>query len=155
MQVDIIGADEMAAAFAKAPSETNAILKDVVGKTAFLVERKAKGYTPIRFGALRGSIHTEGPYLTTNNVEAKVGTNLNYAIHQEYGTGIYGKNHAAIRPKTKKMLAWRQNGKWVFARKVRGTPGKFYMKKAREEGMSFLDPALRDASNKIFEILTK
>lgn len=155
--VDVIGAKEMADAFKKAPKEVSGILKGALGKTAALVERKAKNYAPINYGALRGSIHTEGPYVTSLNVEAKVGTNLEYAQYQEYGTGVHGPNHAPIRPKRARVLAWgKGSGKPLyFARRVQGTKPKYFMKKSREESIPLLDIALKDASNKIFEVLIK
>ena len=156
--VDVIGAKEMADAFTKAPKEVGGILKGALGKTAALVERKAKNYAPINYGALRGSIHTEGPYVTNLNVEAKVGTNLEYAQYQEYGTGVFGPNHAPIRPKRARVLAWGKGsgGKPLyFARRVQGVKPKYYMKKSREEAIPLLDIALKDASNQIFEVLLK
>lgn len=154
LTVDVIGAKEMKRAFAAAPKVVGNELKDALAKTAYIVEGRAKSYAPIQYGFLRGSIHTEGPYVTANNVEAKVGTNIKYALYQEKGTGIYA-GRGMIRPRRAKILAWKQNGKWVFARAVRGVRGKWYMKRARNEAMPFLSLHLKAAMAKITHHLAK
>lgn len=48
------------------------------------------------------------------------------------GTGIYGPKRRYIVPVTKSVLAWRQGGVWVFARRVRGIkPNSFAADAAR------------------------
>jgi phage gpG-like protein len=102
LTTEVIGAKEMSEAFSKAPQVVSKNLQDAIAKTAFSVEGKAKSYAPIQYGNLRGSIHTEGPTVLTNNVEAIVGTNIQYALFQERGTGVYA-GKGPIRPKTKKF----------------------------------------------------
>lgn len=155
LRIEVIGAKELSDAFRKAPQQVTSILKNAVGKTADLVERKAKNYAPIHYGPLRGSIHTEGPTVSTTNIVATVGTNLEYAPYQEYGTGIYGPKKAPIKPVNKKVLAWKKNGQWIIARSVKGTPGKFYMKRAREDGKAYIESVLKDVSSKIMAFLLK
>jgi HK97 gp10 family phage protein len=57
-------------------------LSELVRKTAFAIEAKAKELAPVDTGLLRGSITTEikGP------LKATVGTNVSYAEYQEFGT---------------------------------------------------------------------
>lgn len=72
---------------------------------AQIVRGKAIGNAPYKTGTLRRSIITD-----VNPNRAKIGTNLDYARIQEFG--------GTIRPKKKKMLAFKIGGKWVFAKKV-------------------------------------
>ena len=154
LTTDVIGADELKAAFLKAPEVVARNLKDAVGKTAFSVEGKAKSYAPIQYGNLRGSIHTEGPTVLSTNVEAAVGTNVKYALWQEKGTGIYA-GKGPITPKSKKFLAWKQNGKWIFARQVKGIKPKLFFKKARTEALPLLEANLKAAMANITTFLAK
>lgn len=56
-----------------------------VHKAGLLVEGAAKPLAPIDTGALRGSIHTT-TRPTGDGATASVGTNVEYAAHQEFGT---------------------------------------------------------------------
>lgn len=145
LTVDVIGNRELEQAFRDSPSVTKDELSKAIMRTAFRVESRAKANAPVQYGTLRGSINVQGPITSRNNVEAKVGTNVKYAPYQEYGTGIYAGN-GMIRPKRARVLAWKKNGKWIFARAVKGVKGKFYFKKAREESkddmVSFMQEAL-------------
>jgi hypothetical protein len=154
LSVDVIGGDELSEAFRRAPEMTSRILKDAIGKTAYLIEAKAKGYAPIRNGGLSGSIHVEGPTVTANNVEAKVGTNLKYAPYQESGTGVFA-GRGMITPKRAKVLAFQKNGKMIFARAVKGVQGKFFFKKAKEEAAPILTQYMSDALGQIINFLAR
>lgn len=68
-------------------------LSQLVRKTAFSIEARAKALAPVDTGALRNSIQTEikGP------LQATVGTNLEYAAYQEFGTR-YQKGHPFMTP---------------------------------------------------------
>lgn len=57
-------------------------LSNLVRKHAFAIEAKAKGLAPVDTGLLRNSIQTkiDGP------LKATVGTNVEYAPYQEFGT---------------------------------------------------------------------
>lgn len=155
IQAKIDGLDEMQKAFKQAPQIVNRNMKDAIGRAAFFAEGKAKSYAPVRSGALRGSITAEGPRGSGLDIEAKVGTNLKYAPHQEYGTGIYGKSSSLITPKRAKTLAWKQNGKWIFAKAVRGVQGRFYFKKSKSETIPFLNDAVKGALANITRFLAK
>lgn len=135
LSADVIGAQELAEAFRRAPEITIKELSKAIGKTAFHIEAKAKQLAPIEHGNLRGSITTKGPTVTGMNVEARVGTNVEYARYQEEGTGIYGPNKTPIRPKTVRRLAWKKGGQWFFAKEVRGVKPKRFFKQAREDAV--------------------
>ena len=53
-----------------------------IATTAINVDRKAKEKAPVDTGRLRSSIH---PEFTADRLGAEVSTNVEYAIHQEFG----------------------------------------------------------------------
>ncbi len=119
-----------------------------------------------RTGTLGRSIAVSDVQQAGRTATVYVGTNLHYAKHVEYGTGIYGRTGQRIRPKNARALAWRstggaagpaaviiaaglgrRSGRFVrnqrrdvylnFARSVRGMRGWHFMQRA------FEDPATR------------
>src|SRR5690242_610786 len=66
----------------KIASRLQRALPQLVKRTAFRIEGRAKQLAPVDTGLLRNSIQTqiEGP------LKATVGTNVNYAQYQEFGT---------------------------------------------------------------------
>lgn len=63
-------------------SQIDRALSQLLRKHAFGIEAKAKAHAPVDTGLLRNSIQTniEGP------LKASVGTNVEYAAYQEFGT---------------------------------------------------------------------
>lgn len=59
-------------------------LKNTLKTCALGIERDAKKNCPVDTGRLRGSISTDLSQI--NSYEASVGTNVEYAVHVEYGT---------------------------------------------------------------------
>jgi phage gpG-like protein len=155
LSVDVIGSKELEAAFRKAPQVTMAALSKGIGKTAYRIEARAKQLAPIDKANLRGSINIDGPHATLNNVEAKVGTNIEYAPHQEYGTGVYGKTGQPIRPKNARILAWKSGGKWHFARQVRGVKPKRFFGQSRQEARPYMTEQMRGALTEIVTHLAR
>lgn len=153
MSATVIGSEALARAFAQAPEIVGRNMRDALNKTAYKAEAVAKEAAPHQYGHLRGSIHTEGA--TDRVLEAKVGTQLKYAPYQEFGTGIYGPNAAPITPKKGKVLAWKSGGRWHFAKSVRGTKGKFYFKKAKDQSQPDLDRNLKIALGSIVTSLAQ
>lgn len=96
-----------------------------------LVANKAKELAPVKTGTLRRSIHVGGRADLTPDfqggsseysdlgkpgaLEVIVGTNLEYAKWQEYGTGPIRPIHAAA-------LHWMSGGQDVFAMSTKGVP---------------------------------
>lgn len=151
----IIGAKELKEAFDKSRETIGREFSKAVMKAGHEAESKAKSYAPIQYGPLRGSIHTEGPFKTVDNVYAKVGTNIQYAPYQEYGTGVYA-GRGMITPKRARVLAWKsKGGQWQFAKAVRGVKGKFYFKKSKEETLPKLAEYIREAMSNIIYQLAK
>jgi HK97 gp10 family phage protein len=62
-------------------SEIEKALSQAVRKAAFMLEAEAKRLAPVDTGHLRNSIQT-----SAEGMKATVGTNVEYAVFQEYGT---------------------------------------------------------------------
>src|SRR5688500_16800518 len=62
-------------------SRINKALSNLVRKHAFQIEAKSKLLAPVDTGLLRNSVQT-----TVNGLKATVGTNVEYAPYQEFGT---------------------------------------------------------------------
>lgn len=60
-------------------------------------EAAAKDHAPVKTGHLRRSITHELVDLGTQNIHARVGTNVTYAIFQEFGTRFHPA-HPFLRP---------------------------------------------------------
>jgi phage gpG-like protein len=86
LEVTIVGAARLGDAMKKIKDTTEKELLKALNKTAIQTERLARGKAPHDKGGLWNSIHAEPARVTANNVEARVGTNLEYARAQEYGT---------------------------------------------------------------------
>lgn len=117
--------------------------------SALRVEFLVKAKAPIEYGNLRGSINTQGPKVTGNNVEASVGTNIEYARHQEEGTGIYGPRKQPITPKKGKYLVFKVGGRTIFAKSVKGVRPKRYFRGAKIDATPFFTERLREAVARI------
>lgn len=105
-----------------------------IRRRANRVLNAARAGAPVDTGRLRNSIGVE--YFTDGStVGARIGSNLDYAIWQEMGTGLYGPRHAMIYPKRGRFMVWpninnsgsgnrRYSGgktsSFVFAKQVRG-----------------------------------
>jgi len=119
-------------------AETKTLISRLKNSSKIVNEAKRKGLifacniftsfskekSPIATGNLRRSIKAT---VENDGSQAKVFTDVDYSIHQEYGTGIYGINHRMITPKRARFLRFTIGGKVIFARKVKGTPGKHFM----------------------------
>ena len=67
------------------PNVRNAIEQGLV-ESALLVERDAKIKTPVDTGRLRSSLTHVSEDTGSDNPSIKVGTNVEYAVHVEFGT---------------------------------------------------------------------
>jgi hypothetical protein len=103
---------------------------------SMIFQTRSKQEAPVDTSNLRRNIKYE---VETSGNQAKVFVDpaVKYGLYQEEGTGIYGSRHAYIYPKRAKFLAWKaKTGEMVFARKVKGVMGKWYMKKGSEHLLS-------------------
>lgn len=128
VQIELKGLDRMLSKFKNAPEIVRQTKRSVLTRGALIALRKAKTTTPIDKGILRSSIDMRG----LRDDEVRVGTNLDYARYQEYGTGVYA-GRGMIRPRNARRLAWKKNGQWIFACAVKGVKGRHFMKAGFEE----------------------
>lgn len=85
--ITIKGVDKLEAKFAKLKERTRGeILKNAVRAGALPIQTAAVIKAPIEFGTLKRSIHTEIVNASATHAEAEVGTDLEYAPYQEFGT---------------------------------------------------------------------
>ncbi len=100
-------AKRWAARMAENGNGMHARLVGLVGVYALRIEREAKMAIPVSTNVLRSSLHTV-LRASGADVSATIGTNVPYAPHLEYGTGLWGPRHAkyVIEPRFKRALAW-------------------------------------------------
>lgn len=127
------------------------VAKSTLEKASLLVISQAKQIAPRKTSTLARSI--------TYNVEksggdwlSRVGSNIEYAPHQEYGTGIYGKTGSPIRPKKAKFLAWKgKTGQMIFARSVKGVKGKKFM----QQGIEYMQNRIGEVQATAADVMKK
>jgi hypothetical protein len=92
------------------------------------VANQARRNCPVDHGRLRGSI----TFAEISPNEFRVGSNVDYALHVEQGTGIYGPHGTPIVPVTKKFLRFKPRGSsvFVFTKSVKGMRPTRYLSKA-------------------------
>ena len=97
MSVEIEGLAELQAALKKFPDEFKRASEQVLGQPLALLTREAKSEAPVDTGRLRSSIASQIVRGPGSQIVGKVGTNVEYAIHQEYGTR-YQPGKPFLRP---------------------------------------------------------
>lgn len=109
------------------------------------------GPTPHDTSQLRGSIKSE----ITSPDSARVYTDLEYGIYQEFGTGIYGPKGTPITPKTKPYLAFfsKKTGRWVRAKSVKGVQAKRFMQKSFDKVKATCGSTIAEAVSQIVDII--
>lgn len=98
------------------------------------VEARAVELCPVEDGRLRGSITHEDVERTGEALVIRIGTNVDYALGIEEGTGLYGPKHEVIRPKTAKALRFEIDGEVVFVKSVKGRPATPFLRPALPAG---------------------
>lgn len=91
----------------------------------------ARAACPVDRGTLRASLAVEFT-MDGDNAVARIGSNLKYALPVHEGTGIFGPRHAPIVPVNGRFLVFTPRGavNKVFARSVRGMPGRPFLRDA-------------------------
>lgn len=91
----------------------------------------AKKYAPVNTGRLRASIEAK-LVKYSGSIAVVIGTNVEYAMLQHEGTGIYGPNGTPIVPLNAQALRFRPKGstEFVYAKSVRGSMPTFFLKRA-------------------------
>lgn len=96
--VTLKGDRELIAKFEKLDrSMRGKVLENAVRAGALPIQNAAVIKAPIRFGTLRRSIHTEIVNADDTHAEAEIGTDLEYAPYQEFGTRKMAA-HPYLRP---------------------------------------------------------
>lgn len=119
---------QLQAAFRQAPETTARSVTAAINRSLVGYQATAKQLAPVDSGRLRSSIQIRPATRRGNTIEGSVGTATQYAEYMERGTGIYGPSGQPIRPRRAKMLVWRSNGQWHFAKEVRGVRPRWYMR---------------------------
>jgi hypothetical protein len=128
--------------FLKAPKQVNASLQKGVKQAGVEILSIEKREAPVGQGNLRRNI-----LFKYRPISSMVWPSSKYAIYVHEGTGLFGPRKDYIRPKTAKVLAFRKNGKMIFAKKVAGQkPNKFVERTAKKASSKV---------NKIFDDMAK
>lgn len=127
-------------------SPAGPVMRDITA-TARRVVAGAKRRCRVNSGQLRASIDF-ALFIEPNRVVCRIGSDLEYALWQHEGTGIYGPKRAWIRPVHKKVLKFPVKGVFgpVAAGKKRSGRGDivFALKVAGVPPNPFLVDALQD-----------
>ena len=130
MNVEVKGVDELIVKLNNMADESK--IQQQLGIACALVERSAKMKAPKDTGALRRSITSKVAGLT-----GIVFTPLEYAIYQEFGTGLFAENGAG-----RKDVPWNyqdDKGEWHSTRGQKPQP--------------FMRPALNENRTEIIRII--
>ncbi len=130
--VEIPQLDALTNAFAQAPELTSQAILQAGNRALLDYQASIKGFVPVRTGRLRASTVINPMQQHGSDFEGSVGPTTNYAEAVETGTGIYGPAKRPITPKRAKVLAFKSGGKTIFAKSVKGYPGRYPVKKAFE-----------------------
>lgn len=154
LSAKVIGADELRAVFSKAREVVNREFGLALERTGFLIEGKAKEYAPRNYGNLAGSINTDKPTFLQDNITVRVGTNIHYAPHLEYGTRPHMPPLLPLREWAKRKLG-NPNLAYAVARSIakRGTQARNFFKRAREEAIAPHDANVRRALDNVVSFL--
>lgn len=137
--VSVKGLSELQKQFARAPQITMSRLKPAMDKSLTRLQATAKELAPVDTNRLRSSIAIQPVSITGSAISGSVGAGTIYAAAQETGSGIYGPYGRPIRPKTKRVLAWKSGGTWHFAKEVKGVRPRWYMRGSLERNRSAID----------------
>ncbi len=121
-------------------SRTGGVARDLL-RRGYRVEAEAKRRCPVDHGRLRASITTQLASGHSSGVpfHVRIGTNVEYALYVEKGTGLYGPRHARIYPTRGKVMVFtprkapggafvkRGDRVTVFARSTRGMPARPFL----------------------------
>ena len=123
-KIKVNGLKELRKRFAEAPKTTAPLLKKGIIDSAKVIVRAEIKEAPTKTGNLRRTISFK-----YKPIQATIKPNAKYAYWVHEGTGVYA-GRGMITPKKGNVLAWRQNGKWVFARKTKGQKGNPFVERA-------------------------
>lgn len=149
-RVEIKNLAELQTRFKQAPDLTAKHLIVAGNKSLVSLQGSAKQLAPIDQGPLRAGIQVTPMRRTGSVIAGSVNATRAYSIFQEAGTGIYGPRKAPIRPKNGKFLVFKgRDGKTIFARQVKGSRPRWFMKGSVEQNQSKIDRYFEQAADNI------
>lgn len=129
----------MAARLVSNPGALGAVLtsasRTVLTRRAIQVQNEARRLCRVDTGTLRRSITYSVTGSSAASMQARIGSNLDYALAVETGTGIYGPKGNPIVPVKAQFLVFNTKSGTVFARSVRGRRATPYLRPALEQVM--------------------
>lgn len=133
----------LATGFAKAGSDITQIASTLIKDAATQIQSVSQSLAPVKTGALRSSITIT--YETST--KAIIGPHVIYGAYQEFGTGSRGEFPTGpyeIRPRNKKYLTFKINGRWVRTKLVKhpGVAAQPYMRPATKQVIDNMAPDL-------------
>ena len=107
------GSEELVRRFNAIATKKAQETKDAIKETALNVQKKAKKRAPVDNGHLRASIKLK-PHQSGFSID--VGSELPYAVYQEWGTGIFANHPSISGRKTPWVYKSPKTGEFVFTR---------------------------------------
>jgi hypothetical protein len=144
IEIELKGLAEIQRLFREFPQRTREEMTKAIRYSAALIQRHAIEESPIDTGQLRSSINIR--FLQD---AAVVSTGVKHALYVHEGTGIYGPRKQPLRPRTKKVLAWRSGGRWHFARSVKGMRANPFMERAAKRSTPGVQAAFDAAIKRV------
>lgn len=132
IEINIDGLDELIEKYRRINVDYDADLQNALYKAGQQIQASAKLLCPVDTGELRNSITVEK---TDGGIS--VGTNCEYAVHQEFGTGTKGNPSVAHTTKRK----------WTYY-----SGGRFYTTSGNYP-QPFLHPALIQNKDRVRQII--
>lgn len=105
----IEGLDELLATLSMLGGDIKQSAKKGLGRGAKRIQKNAKLLAPVDTGQLRNSIKTKTK-TTSEGVEAKVYTNVEHAVYNEFGTGVRGASSHTEKPEGANIS---YNSRWM------------------------------------------
>jgi hypothetical protein len=148
LSATVIGADTLAQALKNVGSVATKAISDAIDAAGYNIQAYAVSHAPHLRGALWGSIHYEQSpghkaRIEGDNIVGVVGTDLEYARAQEYGTVGMTINVSRGRATS--------NGRTRPYTYIGNIRPKFYMRDAKEAGGPILSANLQSAVTKIID----
>ena len=145
--IKVNGLDTFKKKLIQSPKTFEPILKRGIVDSAKVIVRNEIKEAPHRTGNLQRNI-----LFKYRPVQATITPNAKYAVWVHEGTGVYA-GKGMITPKRGKVLAWREGGKWRFAKAVKGQrPNKFVdraWRKSKAPIQRIFDTMLKKVVNKL------
>lgn len=95
------------------------------------MQNEARRLAKVDSGRLRSSVTFQVTGTNAPQMKGRVGSNLEYALAVEEGTGIYGPKGRPITPVQARVLRFPvKGGRIVFAKSVKGRPATPYLRPA-------------------------